>query len=184
MLKTTGRAAVVVPDNVLFEGGAGETVRRNLLNTTDLHTILRPPTGIFYAQEVKANIIFFDNRPASPDPQTSKVSYYDYCTKFHHTLKQIPLTSGHIEDFIAYHNPANRHIREDTWNDETPAGWWHAYPREELLQRDKASLDLFWLKNSSITELAKLLEPHVLAAEIIETLRSALSSFETVNGNY
>ncbi len=78
----------MVPDNVLFEGGASETVRRKLLDTTNLHTILRLPTGIFYAQGVKANVISFDNRPASPHPQTLKVWYYDYLTNLHHTLKQ------------------------------------------------------------------------------------------------
>lgn len=86
MLKTTGRAAVVVPDNVLFEGGAGETIRRELLQTTDLHTILRLPTGIFYAQGVKANVIFFDNREASPEAQTSNVWFYDYRTNIHHMI--------------------------------------------------------------------------------------------------
>ena len=183
MLKTTGRAAVVVPDNVLFEGGAGESIRRKLLHATDLHTILRLPTGIFYAQGVKANVIFFDNRPASPDPQTSKVWYYDYRTNVHHTLKQKPLTYAHLEEFIACYNPANRHIREDTWSEETPDGRWRAYPREELLQRDKASFDLFWLKDASMTDLDNLPEPDVLAAEILENLRSALSSFEAVTDN-
>ena len=95
MLKTTGRAAVVVPDNVLFEGGAGETVRQNLLKTTELHTILRLPTGIFYAQGVKANVIFFDNHEASKTPWTKEVWYYDYRTNIHHTLKQKPLRFEH-----------------------------------------------------------------------------------------
>jgi len=81
---------VVVPDNVLFEGGAGETVRR-LLETTDLHTILRLPTGIFYAQGVKANVLFFDNQPASPKPHTRTVWVYDYRTNVRHTLKTAPL---------------------------------------------------------------------------------------------
>ena len=183
VLKTTGRAAVVVPDNVLFEGGAGETIRRKLLHATDLHTILRLPTGIFYAQGVKANVIFFDNCPASPNPQTSKVWYYDYRTNVHHTLKQKPLTYAHLEDFVASYNPENRHFRQETWNEETPDGRWRAYPREELLQRDKASLDVFWLKDASITDLDNLPEPDVLAAEIVEHLRSALSSFEAVSGN-
>ena len=180
MLKTTGRAAVVVPDNVLFEGGAGETIRRRLLQTTDLHTILRLPTGIFYAQGVKANVIFFDNRPASPDPQSSKVWYYDYRTNVHHTLKQKPLTYAHLEDFVACYKPENRHVREPTWSEETPDGRWRAYSREELLQRDKASLDVFWLKDASMTDLENLPEPDVLAEEIVENLRSALASFETV----
>ena len=178
MLKTTGRAAVVVPDNVLFESGAGETIRRKLLQTTDLHTILRLPAGIFYAQGVKANVIFFDNRPASPDPQTSKVWFYDYRTNVHHTLKQKPLTFTHLADFIACYKPENRFVREETWCEDNPDGRWRAYSREELLSRDKASLDVFWLRDSSMTDLENLPEPNVLAEEIAENLRAALSSFE------
>ena len=180
MLKTTGRAAVVVPDNVLFEGGAGETIRRKLLQTTDLHTVLRLPTGIFYRPGVKANVIFFDNRPASPDPQSSKVWYYDYRTNVHHTLKQKPLTYADLEDFVACYKPENRHVREQTWSEETPDGRWRAYSREELLLRDKASLDVFWLKDASMTDLENLPEPEVLADEIMENLRAALTSFEAV----
>ena len=180
MLKTTGHAAVVVPDNVLFEGGAGETIRRKLLDTTDLHTILRLPTGIFYAQGVKANVIFFDNRPASPEPQTSKVWYYDYRTNVHHTLKQKPMTYDHLRDFVKCYNPQNRHLREATWSEATPDGRWRVYSREELLRRDKASLDVFWLKDASMTDLDNLPEPEVLAEEIMEHLRSALTSFEAV----
>ena len=183
MLKTTGRAAVVVPDNVLFEGGAGETIRRKLLETTDLHTILRLPTGIFYAQGVKANVIFFDNRPASPDPQSSTVWYYDYRTNVHHTLKQKPLTDAHLEDFVACYRPENRHVREPTWSDETPDGRWRAYSRDELLKRDKASLDVFWLKDASLTDLENLPEPEALAEEVMESLHSALASFESVVGD-
>ena len=183
MLKTTGRAAVVVPDNVLFEGGAGETIRRQLLQTTDLHTILRLPTGIFYAPGVKANVLFFDNRPAGPDPQTSKVWYYDYRTNVHHTLKRKPLTYAHLEDFVACYKPENRHVREQTWSEDTPEGRWRAFSREELLQRDKASLDVFWLKDASLTDLENLPEPEVLADEIVENLRSALASFEAVVGD-
>ena len=97
MLKTTGRAAVVVPDNVLFEGGAGETIRKKLLDITDLHTILRLPTGVFYAQGVKANVIFFDNHEASPNPWTKQVWYYDYRTNIHHTLKKKPMR---FEDLV------------------------------------------------------------------------------------
>ena len=181
MLKTTGRAAVVVPDNVLFEGGAGEVIRRKLLHTTNLHTILRLPTGIFYAQGVKANVIFFDNRPASPDPQTSKVWYYDYRTNVHHTLKQKPMTYEHLRDFVACYNPENRHARKETWSDDSPDGRWRAYSREELLKRDKASLDVFWLKDASMIDLENLPEPEVLVEEITEHLRSALSSFEAVS---
>lgn len=180
MLKTTGRAAVVVPDNVLFEGGAGETIRRQLLQTTDLHTILRLPTGIFYAQGVKANVIFFDNRAASPEPQTSKIWYYDYRMNVHHTLKQRPLTYAHLEDFVKCYNPGNRHDRKATWSDNKPDGRWRSFDRKEILSRDKASLDIFWLRDASMTDLENLPEPEVLAEEIIDNLRAALDSFEVV----
>ena len=114
MLKTTGRAAVVVPDNVLFEGGAGETIRKKLLDNTDLHTILRLPTGVFYAQGVKANVIFFDNHEASPNPWTKQVWYYDYRTNIHHTLKKNPMRFENLSDFINCYNPQNRHQRKAT----------------------------------------------------------------------
>ena len=180
MLKTTGRAAIVVPDNVLFEGGAGETIRRKLLQNTDLHTILRLPTGIFYAQGVKANVIFFDNRTASKEPQTSQVWFYDYRTNVHHTLKQKPMTYAHLEDFIACYNPANRHERTATWSENTPDGRWRAYTREELLSRDKASLDVFWLKDSSMTDLDSLPEPDILLEEILENLGAAMENFAAI----
>jgi type I restriction enzyme M protein len=155
-------------------------IRRKLLQNTDLHTILRLPTGIFYAQGVKANVIFFDNRAASPDPQTSQVWYYDYRTNVHHTLKQKPLTYGHLEDFVACYRPENRHERQATWTPDTPDGRWRAFTREELALREKASLDVFWLRDASTTDLENLPEPDVLAEEIRENLRAALGSFESV----
>ncbi len=181
MLKSTGQAAVVVPDNVLFEGGAGETIRRKLLENTELHTILRLPTGIFYAQGVKANVLFFDNHPASPDPWTREVWYYDYRTNVHHTLKRKPLRIEHLTDFIECFNPENRHARKATWGEtKNPDGRWRSYTYEELVDRDKASLDVFWLKDDSLTDLENLPEPGVLAAEIIENLEAGLVSFREV----
>lgn len=181
MLKTTGRAAVVVPDNVLFEGGAGETVRKKLLETTELHTILRLPTGIFYANGVKANVIFFDNRAASPDSWTKDVWYYDYRTNIHHTLKKKPLRFEDLADFVDCYNPHNRHKRKATWDEEiNPDGRWRSYSYEELIARDKTSLDVFWLRDKSLTDLENLPEPDVLAAEIIENLEAGLSSFREV----
>ncbi|WP_149139743.1 N-6 DNA methylase [Gemmobacter caeruleus] len=140
-------------------------------------TILRLPTGIFYAQGVKANVIFFDNRPASPDPQTGQVWFYDYRTNVHHTLKQKPLSESHLEDFVACYNPAARHDRKATWSEETPDGRWRAFSRDELLQRDKASLDLFWLKDATMTDLDNLPEPDVLMSEIMENLEAAMEQF-------
>lgn len=181
MLKTTGRAAVVVPDNVLFEGGAGETIRRKLLENTDLHTILRLPTGIFYANGVKANALFFDNREASPNPWTREVWYYDYRTNVHHTLKKKPMKFEDLQDFIDCYNPPNRHERQETWNAESnPEGRWRKFTYDELTARDKTSLDIFWLKDKSLTDLDNLPEPEILAAEIIENLEAGLNSFRTV----
>jgi type I restriction enzyme M protein len=181
MLKTTGCAAVVVPDNVLFEGGAGETVRQNLLKTAELHTILRLPTGIFYAQGVKANVLFFDNHEANKDPWTKEVWYYDYRTNIHHTLKQKPMRFEHLAEFIECYRPKNRHKRKATWNaDSNPEGRWRKYTYEELIARDKTSLDLFWLKDKGLTDLDNLPEPDTLAEEIIENLEAGLASFRAV----
>jgi type I restriction enzyme M protein len=181
MLKVTGRAAIVVPDNVLFEGGAGEIVRQNLLRTTDLHTILRLPTGIFYAHGVKANVIFFDNHEASKNPWTKEVWFYDYRTNIHHTLKKKPLRYENLADFVACYNPKNRHKRKSTWEaDKNPEGRWRKFSYDELIARDKTSLDIFWLKDKSLTDLNNLPEPDDLAEEIIENLEAGLNSFREV----
>ena len=178
MLKTTGRAAVVVPDNVLFEGGAGEIIRKKLLANTDLHTILRLPTGVFYAQGVKANVIFFDNREASPNPWTKDVWYYDYRTNIHHTLKKNTMRFDNLAQFIKWYPPQNRHKRKSTWDEEkNPDGRWRKYTYDELIARDKTSLDIFWLKDKSLTDLDNLPEPDVLAQDIIENLEAGLDSF-------
>jgi type I restriction enzyme M protein len=178
ILKPTGKAAVVVPDNVLFEGGAGETVRQKLLQTTDLHTILRLPTGIFYKPGVKANVIFFDKRPAAPDRQTREVWIYDFRTNVHFTLKQHPMSDDDLRDFIACYNPANRHLRRETWSEANPDGRWRRFPVEDILKRDKTSLDIFWIKDKSLADLDNLPDPASLASDIIENLQSALESFQ------
>jgi type I restriction enzyme M protein len=181
MLKSTGRAAVVVPDNVLFEGGAGETVRKKLMETTELHTVLRLPTGIFYANGVKANVLFFDNHAASPNPWTKEVWYYDYRTNIHHTLKKKPLRFEDLEDFIACYRPENRHQRVETWHEQDhPEGRWRKFSYEHIIARDKTSLDIFWLKDKSLADLDNLPEPDDLAAEIIENLEAGLSCFREI----
>jgi len=180
MLKTTGIAAVVVPDNVLFEGGAGETVRKKLLEVTDLHTILRLPTGIFYAQGVKANVIFFDNKPAGKESWTKEIWIYDYRTNVHHTLKRNQLSLEDLRDFITCYNPKNRHKRKETWSEANPDGRWRKYSIEEITSRDKTSLDITWLKDKSLADLDNLPDPDVLAGEIIENLEAGLESFRTI----
>lgn len=180
MLKTTGKAAVVIPDNVLFEGGAGETVRKKLMETTDVHTILRLPTGIFYAQGVKANVIFFDGRPSSKEAQTKEIWFYDYRTNIHHTLKKNPLQTADLKDFITCYNPKNRHKRKETWSDSNPEGRFRKFTYEEILARDKTSLDITWLKDKSLADLDNLPDPDELAMEIIENLEAGLESFREV----
>jgi type I restriction enzyme M protein len=181
MLKSTGCAAVVVPDNVLFEGGAGEIVRKRLLEATELHTILRLPTGIFYANGVKANVLFFDNRPSSKEPWTKEVWYYDYRTNIHHTLKKKPLRFEDLQEFIACYNPLNRHERKESWNEQSnPDGRWRKIGYEHIIARDKTSLDIFWLKDKSLADLDNLPEPDELALEIIDNLEAGLNSFREI----
>lgn len=181
MMKSTGRAAVVVPDNVLFEGGAGETVRKRLMENTDLHTILRLPTGIFYANGVKANVLFFDNKPAQKDPWTKDIWFYDYRTNIHHTLKKKPMRLEHLQDFVDCYNPDNRFKRKATWTEKrNPEGRFRKYTHKEILARDKISLDIFWLKDKSLADLDNLPEPDVLAEEIIDNMEAGLNSFREV----
>ena len=177
-----GVAAVVVPDNVLFEGGAGETVRKKLLENTDLHTILRLPTGIFYAQGVKANVLFFEARPASKHAQTKEVWYYDYRTNIHHTLKKNVLRYEDLEDFIRCYHPANRSQRTEIWSESNPEGRWRKYTYDEIIARDKTSLDIFWLKDDSLADLDNLPDPDVLAAEIVDSVSAGLERFQEVAG--
>src|SRR6056297_3635825 len=180
MLKANGEAAVVLPDNVLFEGGAGETVRKKLLQNADVHTVLRLPTGIFYAQGVKANVVFFDAKPASKDPWTKEVWYYDYRTNVHHTLKKHPLTYSDLEEFVELYNPENRHTREETWSDDDPDGRWRKYTYDEITNRDKTSMDIFWIKDDSLTDLDNLPDPDILANEIVENIEAGLESFREI----
>jgi type I restriction enzyme M protein len=194
LLKINGRAAIVVPDNVLFEGGAGETIRRKLLHECDLHTLLRLPTGLFYAQGVKANVLFFDKKPASETPWTKKLWIYDLRTNQHFTLKTNPLKREDLDEFVTCYNPANRHERPSTssgqvtsarsgqanWSPKNPDGRWRAYDFDELVARDKASLDIFWLKDESLEASDNLPDPDVIAQEIVDDLEAALEQVRLI----
>jgi type I restriction enzyme M protein len=173
LLKINGRAAIVVPDNVLFEGGAGETIRKKLLNDCEVHTLLRLPTGIFYAQGVKANVLFFDRRPAAEKPWTTKLWIYDFRTNEHFTLKTNPLKREDLDDFVKCFNAAHRQKRKETER-------FKCFTYEELIKRDKASLDIFWLKDESLEDSANLPDPDVIAAEIVEDLQAALDEFSLI----
>jgi type I restriction enzyme M protein len=176
ILKQHGRAAIVVPDNVLFEGGAGETVRRELLKQADVHTLLRLPTGIFYAQGVKANVLFFDRKPASETPWTTKLWIYDLRTNKHFTLKENPLKRSDLDDFVTCYHPQNRHERVESER-------FKSFNYEDLLKRDKLNLDIFWLKDESLEDSENLLPPEIIAQEIVEDLQAALEQFSLVESD-
>jgi len=176
ILKINGRAGIVLPDNVLFEGGAGETIRKKLMETCDLHTILRLPTGIFYAQGVKANVLFFDKREASKQSQTSKVWIYDLRTNKHFTLKENTLKEEDLDDFVKCYNPNNRHKRKESER-------FKCFSYEEILKRDKTNLDIFWLKDESLDDLDKLPDPNIIANELTEELESALEQLKEIQGD-
>jgi len=173
LLEINGRAAIVVPDNVLFEGGAGETVRRKLLEQCDVHTLLRLPTGIFYAGGVKANVLFFDRKPPSEHPWTKKLWIYDFRTNQSFTLKERQLVRSELDDFVACYDADNREERAET-------ECFRPFTYDELLARDKASLDIFWLRDESLEDTDNLPAPEAIAAEIVEDLQAALNEFSAI----
>ncbi len=173
ILKQHGRAAVVLPDNVLFEGGAGETIRRELLKQAEVQTLLRLPTGIFYAQGVKANVLFFDRKPAQETPWTQKLWIYDLRTNLHFTLKENTLKRSDLDDFVACYNTKDRTARKESER-------FKCFTYDELSKRDKVNLDIFWLKDDALEESANLPAPEIIAAEIAADLEAALEQFETI----
>jgi len=157
----------------LFEGGAGETVRRKLLQECDVHTLLRLPTGVFYAQGVKANVLFFARKPAAETPWTRELWVYDLRTNMHFTLKQNPLRSEHLRDFIAAYKP-------EKFRERVASERFRRFAYDELIQRDKVSLDLAWLRDDSFEDMDNLPPPDVIAEEIVEDLEAALSEFAAI----
>jgi len=174
ILDINGRAGVVLPDNVLFEGGAGETLRKRLLKEFDVHTLVRLPTGIFYAGGVKANVLFFDKRPASDTPWTEKLWVYDFRTNQHFTMKQNPLRRSHLDEFVECYKPGRPR------GERVESERFRAFTYEELMARDKANLDLVWLKDDSIEDAADLPAPEVLAREIMGELEAAVEEFAAI----
>ncbi|MFH9708423.1 N-6 DNA methylase [Streptomyces luteogriseus] len=174
-----GRAAVVLPDNVLFEGGAGEKIRRKLLDEFDLHTILRLPTGIFYAGGVKANVLFFEKKPPRADgkPHTTETWVYDFRTGQHFTLKQRPLTRAHLDDFVAAYRTDDRSSRVESEDENGP---FKKFTYEELIARDKVNLDITWMKDPALDDADSGLPPEVIAEEIVRDLQSALNEFTAI----
>jgi len=174
VLSINGKAAVVLPDNVLFEtGNAGEGLRKRLLDSFDFHTLLRLPTGIFYKPGVKANVLFFDKKPAAKDPWTKTLWIYDLRTNKHFTLVQNQLSQKDLDGFISCYCPENRNARSESER-------FKCFTYDELISRDKVNLDIFWLKDEGLEDLDNLPAPSVIAAEIVENLEAALEQFRSV----
>jgi type I restriction enzyme M protein len=196
------RAAVVLPDNVLFEGGAGETIRRELLKQADVHTLLRLPTGIFYAQGVKANVLFFDRKPAQGKPWTQKLWIYDLRTNMHFTLKENPLKREHLDKFVASYcgrdelrsvpnseaKPTSSASKKSDAAQRAPSSRFDrkeferfkAFDYADLIKRDKINLDIFWPKDDALEESANHPAPGVIALDIMEDLQAAMEQFATI----
>jgi type I restriction enzyme M protein len=173
VLAENGRAAVVMPDSVLFEGGAGETIRRRLLHNFDFHTLVRLPTGIFYKQGVKANVLFFDKKRVSAEANTKALWIYDLRTNQRFTLKERPMTRADLDDFVACYKSGRRHERAETDH-------FRHFAHAELVARDKVNLDIFWLKDDTLDDPDLLPPPDEIAAEIVENLEAALDRFRKV----
>ena len=155
-------------------------MRKQLVKTNELHTILRLPTGIFYAQGVKANVLFFNNKPASKDAWTKNIWFYDCRTNVHHTPKKNPMRQENLLDLIELYKGSNINKGEENWSEENEEGRWRKYSYEDVIARDKTSLDIFWLKDKSLTNLDKLPYLDILRSEIIENIESGLNSFREI----
>ena len=179
MLKTGGRAAVVLPDNVLFEGNAGETIRKKLLSDFNLHTVLRLPTGIFYAQGVKANVLFF-----TKGQPTREIWFYDYRTGVKHTLATNKLERRHLDDFVSCYHADNVADRTETYDAEkNPQGRWRKYGIDEITARDKTSLDITWIKQGDDTEDLPLSQLMANIKEQSQSISQAVGELEKLLAN-
>lgn len=179
MLKNGGRAAVVLPDNVLFEGGAGEVIRKKLLTEFNLHTILRLPTGIFYAQGVKANVLFF-----SKGTPTKDIWFYDYRTGVKHTLATNPMQRHHLDDFVECYKSENILARQETYDAESnPNGRWRKYNVDDILKRDKTSLDITWIKQNDDDNDYTLAELMALIQEKSDNISKAVAELQKLMAN-
>jgi type I restriction enzyme M protein len=170
VLAEDGEAAVVMPDNVLFEGGAGETIRRRLLRNFEFHTLLRLPTGIFYKPGVKANVLFFDKKRVSAEANTMNLWIYDLRTNQRFTLKERPMGPADLDDFVACYRSGER-IESERF---------HRFAYAGLVASDKVNLDIFWLKDDTLADPDLLPPPDEIAAEIVENLEAALDRFRKV----
>ncbi|MFK2821527.1 N-6 DNA methylase [Arcobacter sp. YIC-80] len=180
MINEKGRVAVVLPDNVLFEGGAGEIIRKKLLEEYNLHTILKLPNGIFYAQGVKSNVLFFDKQK----PKTESIWFYDYRTNVRHTPKTNPLKYKDLQNFVNCYKLKDRNNTTEKWDEKNSIGRWREYKIDEILLRDDTNLDITWLKDDSLIDIENLSEPEILIDEIIENIENSLINFKAIRDSF
>jgi type I restriction enzyme M protein len=175
-LKAGGRAAVVLPDNVLFEEGIGKTIRQELMNLCDLHTILRLPTGIFYAAGVKANVLFF-TRGIADKNSTKNVWLYDLRTNMPIFNKGNPLTDNTFTEFV--NKFGNDSIHHSKRVDEGKKGRFRKFSRDEIKKRAD-NIDISWLRDKSTIDSTDLPEPDIIASQIMDKLQTALTEMEAL----
>ena len=168
MINETGRAAIVIPDNVLFEGGAGEKIRKSLLERCNVHTLLRLPTGIWYSPGVKANVLFFDKKPNSKTSATKELWVYDLRSNQNFTLKHNPIKAEDLKQFINCYSVSDINLRKETSR-------FKRFKYSEIILRDKANLDIQWEHNTIST--TKAINPQKLMKEIVKDLKEALREF-------
>jgi type I restriction enzyme M protein len=142
--------------------------------------LLRLPTGIWYSPGVKANVIFFDKKEGRAEAWTDRLWVYDLRTNMHFTLKQMPIQRSDFNEFVGLYKPGRIHERQPTWNESDQDGRWRCYNYDDLLKRDKLSLDLFWIKDKSLTDTDSLPPPDIIAAEIADDLEAALEQFTKI----
>lgn len=176
-LKPGGRAAVVLPDNVLFEDNTGRKIRTDLMHKCNLHTVLRLPTGIFYAQGVKTNVLFFQRGETDKD-NTKETWFYDLRTNMPNFGKRTPFTRDHFIEFEkAYGDRPNGNSKR---TDQGEEGRFRCFSREDLVQRND-NLDITWLRDENADHAEDLPEPEVLAAQIMENLGIAMQEMEELS---
>ncbi len=177
-LRPGGRAAVVLPDNVLFEENVGQKIRADLMDKCNLHTILRLPTGIFYAAGVKTNVLFF-SRGKKDKGNTKKTWVFDMRTNMPKFGKRTPFTKTHFDEFVKCYG--KKSDGSSKRKDQGEEGRWRCFSREEIAKRGD-NLDLSWLRDESVESAEDLAEPDVIAAEIMGELKTAMAELAALQG--
>ena len=176
IVKTGGRVGVVLPDSVLADSGATARVRKKLLEEFNLHTILRLPTGIFYAQGVKTNVLFFEKGKSTKD-----IWFYDYRTGIKHTLVQNPLKRSDLDDFVDCYCVGHLEDRKETYSKDNPNGRWRKFSLSDI-ENESFKLDLKWIQEEDDLDALSLEELLAMIKEKSQNISSAVSELEELLG--